>query len=246
MKKPVSLLFLLPLIGLLTGTLAACSPAGDPAPPDANSARREAFAALLRTAHDDLTLPDGSALGGNSAEEVEGNLFTVFDVDGDGQEELILIWSNTITAGMTELVYGYDDASGDVLEELREFPGVIFYNNGAAEAPWSHNQGLAGDFWPYNLYQYSAATGKYESAGSADAWDSSLDSDRFPKDADADGSGMVYYLLPPNWDGQYNAPVDDADYVQWRDSLLKGADFLDLSFVPLTAENIARMMDGQK
>ena len=245
MKKTVSRLLLPPLLGLLLGPLAGCSPAADPAPPDTNSARREAFAALLRTAHDDLTLPDGTALGGNSTEEIEGNLFTVFDVDGDGREELILIWSNTITAGMTELVYGYDDASGDVLEELREFPGVIFYNNGIAEAPWSHNQGLAGDFWPYNLYQYSAAAGKYESAGSVDAWDSGYDSNSFPQDVDADGSGMVYYLLPPNWDGHYNTPVDDAEYAQWRDSFLKGADFLDLSFVPLTAENIARILDGQ-
>lgn len=243
MKKYAALL---PLIGLLTGILAACSPAGAPAPPAANGDRREAFAALLRIAHDGLTLPDGSALGGGSMEEIEGNLFTVFDVDGDGQEELILIWSNTITAGMTELVYGYDDASGDVLEELREFPGVIFYDNGIAEAPWSHNQGLTGDFWPYNLYQYSAAAGKYESAGSVDAWDSGFDSNIFPRDIDADGSGMVYYLLPPNWDGQYNKPVDDAEYVQWRDSFLKGADFLDLSFVPLTAKNIAQMVDGQK
>lgn len=216
--------------------------AGPGEAPSPEEARREAYRAILRTAHDQRALPDGTALGGDSLEEIEEeNLFTVHDVDGDGEKELVLIWTSAITAGKMELVYGYDAASGEVREELREYPGVIFYNNGAAECPWAHNQGLAGDFWPYNLYQFRAESGKYESTGSADAWDSGFNSGSFPYETDADENGIVFYLLPPNWDGQYNDPVDDEEYVKWRDERVRGADcdgVLELSFVPLTEENI--------
>lgn len=211
-------------------------------PPESGSARREAFAAVLRRVHEERRLPDGTELYGASMEDIEGNLFALFDVDGDGQEELLLLWQNAFTAGQMEIVYGYDEASGELREELREFPGVIFYDNGTAEAPWSHNQGKAGAFWPYSLYRYQASGGVYQSVGSADAWDKSLVSDGFPEEADADGNGFVYYLLPADWDGQYDAPSDDGAYLEWRNSYTAGADFLELSFVDLTAENIAGVL----
>ena len=153
-------------------------------------------------------------------------------------------------AGQVEIVYGYDDASGELRCEVRECPGIVVYDNGTIECFWSHNQGLAGDFWPYNLYQYDAKSGKYVCVGSVDAWDKSLrDTDYegvpFPDSTDADSNGMIYYLLPPDWGGQYSAAkiVDDAGYLQWRNSYLEGADFLDLSFVTLTAQNIAQVLD---
>lgn len=230
---------------------SSAAPSAPPSTPTDSEARRNAYAELLRTAHDQQTLPDGTELDGGDIESIEGNLFAVYDVDRDGQEELVLLWQNAYMAGMVETVYAYDDASGELREELREFPGVIFYDNGTAEAPWSHNQGLAGEFWPYNLYQYDAVTGKYKSVGSVDAWDKNLRDSRFdgskeisfPDDTDADGNGMVYYLLPPNWDGHYTTLADDAEYLRWRNTYLKGADFLDLTFVPLTAGNIAQTLD---
>lgn len=220
---------------------------------------REAFAALLRQVHEERILPDGTVLEGSSMEGVEGNLFALFDVDGDGQEELLLLWQNACVAGELELVYGYDRESGGLREELREFPGVIFYDNGMAEAPWSHNQGWAGEFWPYTLYQYCPETGEYVQAGGVDAWDRRITEDyrpaAFPAEVDADGDGMVYFLLSGEWLwGDHTAPdgsiyqtwlappVDGAEYLRWRESYLAGADFLDLSFVSLTAENISEVL----
>lgn len=222
-----------------------------------DAARRAAFAEVLRTAHDRQILPDGTALDGNSIEDIEGNLFTVHDVDGDGGRELVLLWQNAVTAGQTEIVYGYDSDTGRVREKLRDFPGILFYDNGAAEAPWSHNQGWAGEFWPYNLHRYRPETDVYEDMGSVDAWDKELVSSGFPRDVDADGDGMVYVLLTDNWQFTCHEdpaggpaywyyeqpPVDGAEYLTWRDGIVGDAKALELTFMPLTAENIAGILE---
>lgn len=222
-----------------------------------DEARRTAFARVLRTAHDRRELPDGTVLDGGSVGDIEGNLFALHDVDGDGAEELILLWQNAAMAGQTEVVYGYGGETGQVVEELREFPGVIFYGGGAAEAPWSHNQNWANEFWPYTLYRHSPETDTYENMGSVDAWDKVLVSNGFPLDVDADGDGMVYVLLTDNWDFTHHQdpaggeaywyyeepPVDGAEYLAWRDGVVGEAEALELSFMPLTAENIAQALD---
>lgn len=81
-----------------------------------DEARRAAFAQVLRTAHDRQELPDGTVLDGGSIEDIEGNLFALHDVDGDGAEELILLWQNAAMGGQTEVVYGYGGETGQVVE----------------------------------------------------------------------------------------------------------------------------------
>lgn len=227
------------------------------ASPTGDEARRSAFAQILRTAHDRQLLPDGTELEGGSIEGIEGNLFALHDVDGDGEEELVLLWQNASMAGQMELVYGYDETADRVRQELREFPGVLFYENGAAEAAWSHNQGWGNDFWPYTLYRWQAGADTYESMGSVDAWDSALVSGGFPRDVDADADGVIYFLLTDNWNftahqdpdsgEEYwyyeQPPVDGAEYLQWREGIAGKAETLEPAFTALTAENIARVLD---
>ena len=46
----------------------------------------------------------------------------------------------------------------------------------------------------------------------------------FPDDIDADQDGVVYYLLPADWDGNYDMePVDGAKYRTWRESIFGGS-----------------------
>ena len=96
----------------------------------------------------------------------------MYDVDGDGQEELLLNWTGASMADTVEYIWGYRDNGTHV--ELCEFPALTCYDNGVIEAQWSHNQGLAGEFWPYFLYRYNAETDQYEICGGADAWDKSV------------------------------------------------------------------------
>ena len=59
-------------------------------------------------------------------------------------------------------VYDYDEASGELYEELSQFPMLtFFYDNATIGAGISHNQGYAGEFWPYTFYTYDAANDSY-------------------------------------------------------------------------------------
>lgn len=218
---------------------AADSPTGD------DEARRLAYGRVLWDAYQEGVLPDGSPLDWTGTEAAAENEFALADVDGDGEEELFLLWNNAITAGMRGIVFGYRD--GAVYEELSEFPLLTVYSNGVITADWSHNQGLAGRVWPYNLYQYNAESGVYELRGVVDAWDLELrdtdyEGNPFPKDLDTDGDGLLYYLLP-DWEEPYNvsAMVDGAAHEAWLDSFVGGAEVVSMSLQPLTEENIAAL-----
>ena len=104
---------------------------------------------------------------------------------------------------MTAKIYDYDEASGELYEELSQFPMLTFYDNATIGAGISHNQGYAGEFWPYTFYTYDAANDSYRAEYFVDAWDKSLsdvnyNGEAFPDDADKDGDGIVYYLDAPD------------------------------------------------
>jgi len=220
-------------------------PESEEVPADTDEARRLAYGKVLWDAYLQGILPDGTILdrpgGGDTLlAPIEGNEFALADVNGDGEKELLLSWTTASTAGSICKVFGCN--GGKIREELSEFPNPRFYANGAAEADWSHNQGLAGRFWPFNAYRYDSESGVYESVGGVDAWDSDYDSNIFPYDADADGDGLVYYLLPPDWDGQYGmGPADGAEYERWRNAYLEGAEELEIPWRALTEESIAAL-----
>lgn len=222
--------------------------------------RRLAYGQVLWDAYLKGTLPDGAKLeapgGGELLGPIEGNEFALADVDGDGTEELLLWWTDASMAGMQGIVFGFRD--GAVYQELSEFPALTFYNNGAVQADWSHNQGWAGRIWPYTVYQFQPETGLYAEAGAVDAWDRACtDGDHpgwFPHETDEDGDGLVYYLLSGAWTiGEFTAqdgsvyttwtvdPVDGDAYQRRWDAWFGGADVVELPFQELTEENIAAL-----
>ncbi len=231
------------------------------ASPEADGARRPAYGEVLWNAYLKGVLPGGETLdwSWNDLETASKNEFALADVDGDGEEELVLYWTTAAMAGMRGLVYGFD--GGELRLELAEFPDLTFYENGAVTAGWSHNQGWAGRFWPYNLYRYDGGTGAYELMGAVDAWDRALFEDdetlrnAFPADVDKDGDGLVYYILTGEWyhndrtpsggtmDGSLwgTDPVDGADHEAWQQQYLNGSEIVDLPWQKLTEENIAAL-----
>ena len=64
-----------------------------------------------------------------------------------------------------------------------------------------------------------------------------LEGVKFPKEADADGDGVVYCL---NMD--YEHPVDGAAYAAWRDRLIQGYE-MQISYFSWAEEQIQAMED---
>ena len=118
--------------------------------------------------------PTAKTFGFDGFHDMSENKFAVYDIDSDGKKELIVLYTTTYMAGMTGTVYAYDSSSGTLRAELQEFPSLTFYDNGAVVAEWSHNQGMAGDFWPYTVYSYNSGTDTYEQTAMVDAWDKSV------------------------------------------------------------------------
>lgn len=114
--------------------------------PDRNDAARSAFQRALRTVHDDLRwpeLPDSGNIEVWEPGTIEDEQFAVTDVDGDGEEELLVSVSNTYMAGMCEIIYGYAPQTDGVRIESHSYVGVTHYP-GMLKVEASHNQGYGG------------------------------------------------------------------------------------------------------
>ena len=219
-----------------------------------SAAMYEAYVKVLEDIYFDQKFPDGTEHGLQPASaDISDNMFAVYDIDADGREELIVFYTTTYTAGMVEIIYDYDSGTGDVREEFLAYPMRTYYDNGIVEVEASHNQGLAsdggadGNFWPYSLYRYDPETDAYVSLASVDAWsrgfrEEDYDGNPFPQEVDADGDGVVYYVATEG--NEPEAPMDGAEYDQWRDSCLKGAKPIQVPYVNLTTDNIYAVING--
>lgn len=184
--------------------------------------------------------------------DISGNEFAIYDIDSDGRDELIFMFTETAVAGMLGLIYDHD-SNGGIVVELMAFPSMRFYDNGIIEVDISHNQGPSGDFWPYSLYKYNEETDSYikvatvwslgrdvieeqnveaEKAGHEPYWE-------YPYEADTSGSGIVYNIMLS--DVEYSGEkqyVDVTEYNTWHEQYTGGAELLELPFMKLTEENI--------
>lgn len=204
---------------------------------------RKAFQKVLQTIHDELYWPELPDVGEIDLWEpgtIEDEEFAVFDVDGDGQEELLVSVSNTYTAGMYEIIYGYDAQTDGVQVEAQNYWAVTHYP-GMLKVDASHNHGYAGDIlWPYTLQFYQEAKDAYEDAFYVDAWCKAItDYDPYkempyPEDIDTDHDGYVY-LITENGEERI---LDRADYQKWEAELFTGKEPLTIPWQKLTAENI--------
>lgn len=228
------------------GTFGDGAAGAEPAEADLAERAREAYRTVLEDVYFDQKFPGGQDFGYQPGAnyDVTSNTFAIYDIDADGEEELILCYTTTYTAGMSELIYGFDSAMGTVSEELRAYPLVTYYDNGIIEEGLSHNHGMApdGDFWPYNVYRYDGEEDRYLRIASVDAWsrayrEEDYDGNPFPEEIDADGDGLVYCITEGE-DGEEKRMLDESEYQEWRASWMGEAQQIRLPVKNLTPDNI--------
>ena len=203
----------------------------------------KAYYSALEQLYKNYTLPDGTELGYDEILDLSENQFAIYDIDQDGREELIVIWTTTYTAGMAGIIYDYDYSANGFTTELIDFPAQTFYDNGAVEVLLSHNHGLAGnidDFWPYTFYQYDKGADTYLCAAQVDAWNRAYyeldyDGTPFPEELDTDGDGILYRVTA----GGHDKLMDLDEYNNWRDSVIGGAKKVEIPFVKMTEKSIS-------
>ena len=173
------------------------------------------------------------------------NKFSLCDIDKDGNVELLLVYITTSMAGNVEIIYDYDETTGNVREEFAEFPSVTHFDNGILKADWSHNPGLSGRSWPYTLYQYNLENDVYEAVAMIEAWDKDMadkdyEGNLFPDDIDKDGDGLVYYIMNPD-KYELTDPVDFYEYEKWLESYCREEEIIKIPYQALTEENISKL-----
>lgn len=205
-------------------------------------AQKLAFGKILWDAYLYGILPDGKTLEQTNSRSGE-NSFAIFDVDNDGQDELLLYWTDASMAGTAGYIFGYRDHM--IYTELLGFPSMRIYDNGIIEWSSSHNQDpTPREFWPYGAYFYDAEEDIYRLLGMVTAWDKSITNTHysgisFPESDDADGNGIIYFLFTSKWWDYDNAKIlDDSEYQNWRQSYLGNSKPVNVTFKTLTDDNI--------
>jgi len=208
-----------------------------------DSPEHMAFQKALIQIHDELLwpeLPDAGRIELWEPGTIEDEQFAIFDVDGDGADELLVSIANTYTAGMCEVIYGYDVRSGRLRAEAWNYVGVTHYP-GMLRVDASHNHGYAGDvLWPYSMLAYEEGTDTYNMVCSVDAWKKEItDYDPYrdmpyPEDIDTEQDGFVY-LITEN--GELKI-LNRADYETREAELFAGKEPLTVPWQNMTLENI--------
>ncbi|MBE5949881.1 MAG: hypothetical protein E7261_12815 [Lachnospiraceae bacterium] len=202
-----------------------------------------AYAKVLENLYYKHEFADGENVGIQPEDaDVSLNRFAVVDIDSDGRDELVVEYTTTYTAGQTIKVYDYDSVSDVVREQFSEYPAVTFYSNGWILAQWSHNHGRAPmleGFWPYRIYNYDSLEDEYDGISTVDAWDEEYynQDNSFPKEADFDGDGILYYAMSFE-NPEYITPWDAKEYNHWLTVCLEDAEKIEVPYMNMTLENI--------
>ena len=194
-------------------------------------------------------LPDGDeliTLDDSEIPDLSEDTFAICDVDGDGVEELLINHSNAPMVGMTFYMVQYDAEKDVMYTELKDYPGVTFYQNGYVTIQASHNQGKSGEFWPYAIYQYNAETDQYDFVKYIDAWDKEyfpkdVEGNAYQDDIDTSKTGIVYYLYSDLT--KETTPVDVKEYDKLVNDTYGKSSKVKIPYQSITAENVAAI-DG--
>jgi len=220
--------------------------------PVEDSGKRAAYAKILRGVLNGV-LPDGTAA--DTSWDLSANKFTLCDVDGDGSQELVLLYSTAPMAGMMGYVIDYKPENaangGEISIQMTEWPALNFYDNGMVIAEWSHNQTMS-KFWPYTLFAYEPVSDSYYMLASVYAADKKLledmgAQDQYPAEVDKCGAGTVYYLTYQRY-SETEPPVpeeyvlDQKQYDAFLAETLGTARPLDMFYLDLTEENISAQL----
>lgn len=218
------------------------TPAGLPSeePAEAESGLAEYQAALRQLAFEHV-YPDGTDTGFDSSfGSMEDNQFALFDVTGDGVDELIVRFTTAPMAGNAETVYAFQQADGTLKQIFTASPNLTYYANGIIKEDWSHGSELAAEgYWPYTLYQYDANHGSFQELAQVNMWskavaDVDFKGDPYPDEIDTEGAGTVFILGIAD----EVKTVSKSDYEKWLTDTMGDPAEMDIPYQALSEENI--------
>lgn len=215
---------------------------------EGSDAQLTAYRDALQFLYTNYAFPGGYEVGYDGISDRSSNKFAIYDIDGDGSQELIISYGTTYTSGNTFAIYDYDEETDSVKEELLEFISVSVQETGylIADASHAHGLGSGGILWPYTLYRYDPSTDTYTQVARVDTWEKQyypqdFDGNPFPDAVDQDGDGVVYLLYFP--DTQAPQVLDEAAFREWESEYR--TEDVPLPWVSMTLLNIESLAQEQ-
>lgn len=209
---------------------------------------RETYAAVLRDLLYSGVFPDGT-LADTDGWDLTENQFAVSDVNGDGAEELILLYTTAITAGRRGMVIAFDETyTGNdrpIYFRLNCSSDVTFFVSGYVIEMDAHNQTWS-EFWPYTLYDEDGCIVALVCAMDKELMEAAGKGDEYPDDIDVSGTGRVYRLsftYGSDRDAGFSGFYlwDAAEYMAWFEETC-GWLTVNVPYRALTEENISLMV----
>lgn len=176
-----------------------------------------------------LLMSNEGVLGGFGQ---KGNSYAIYDVDRDGQKEMVVNYSTTYSAGMITRIYDYDSESGEYILQYAGYVQNTYYDNGIIRADMSHNHSQGESIWPYDLYQYDPKTDEYKWIASACSQDKAWIGDNFDDAADKDGDGVLYLVTQGSADSEAIV-LNRSEYEEWINSYVGDAKELEIRWKTL-------------
>lgn len=216
---------------------------------DVNIYEKQTYREVLEDIYYNYKFPQYDESLKNYDYDMSNNEFAVYDVDNDGRDELIFMFTESCTAGMLGLIYDHNSSENLVLQ-FSGYPMMDFYANGSVKVYSAHNQ-THSKFHPFTMYSYDKETDLYneygivyaldkdivdmvnqekEEAGMTDFWN-------YPEEYDTSNSGTVYYIRP-DWDKGAEIPLDVTEFNERCEQFTEGSEVLNIPFLKLTEENI--------
>ncbi|MBR2742878.1 MAG: S-layer homology domain-containing protein [Clostridia bacterium] len=179
-------------------------------------------------------LPDGRDITFTDA--IAYDWYAVCDVDGDGKTELLFTINNATEP--VEIVYAFNEATGEFTPEISAIPDLSYFNNGIITVLWPDRIGLESyGFIPYDIYKYNKDADVYEYKTSIAIWDKTvaardLSGKPFPSDIDRDGDGIVFmFYIDGAWDGKYvDGDTADERFSEYFPTVESMEDYADVNW----------------
>lgn len=161
------------------------------------------------------------------------NTFALTDLNQDGINEIIVLFSNASISSRHIEIWTYDPINDKLMSN-----GVMgydneFFSNGIIKSKASQSQPWGKTIWPYGLYMN--VNGHYEMVYDVTCADIEMDKfgDKYSKSKDADNDGVIYFVN--------NQPMTFMEYQAFVDSTIPDAKKIELKWHSITSIEIERL-----
>ena len=168
--------------------------------------------------------------------------YAVFDIDGDGRDELIISFSCAPSAYHRAYIFEYYTDTHEWHYEGEFTPGSDIYDNGVIIS-YAHHANPRSTIMHYRVLRYDADSDTFENAGYVDSWGRDIeieisgDIGDYPEEYDTDNAGVVYLLR--GFDGTDEIRYySQSSYEEFLEELYGDSETISIPYNDMVLENL--------